>query len=563
MLQSLHIENIAVIEKADIEFSDGLNVLTGETGAGKSIIIDSIGAVLGSKVYREIIRKNADSARVSAVFDSTEEVKHWLEENDYDAEESELILTRKLTPDGKNTCRINGAPATLAQLRELSFLLIDIHGQNDGRLLLDERSHLRYLDLFGDHESALKEYAAVYGQYLELEEKIRALQMSELEKSRLSDTLNAAIEELRAAEIQKGEYDALLARRDLLRNAEKLTENIDQAKAMLDGDSDASVLTLLQNALYYIQKAASISPELSECVKKIQDAAFTVSDVTETLSDHLDSLGFSEEEYDAMETRIAKLSRLFRKYSRDEEELLAFLEESEKKLDEIRYSDALLEKYSYEKEKLTEKCLAVANVLHKKRLETGQVLQERIEKELRDLNMPGVRFLVGFEPVETAEGFNRDGMDKVRFLMSANAGEDPGKISRIASGGELSRIMLALKNVFSEKDPVPTQIFDEIDAGVSGIAGQRVAEKLYNVAVRRQVMCVTHLPQIAAMADAQYRIEKKMQSERTYTNVQQLDTEGRILELARLYGGDNITPITKQSAEEQLAAAEKYKKTVS
>ena len=563
MLQSLHIENIAVIEKADIEFSDGLNVLTGETGAGKSIIIDSIGAVLGSKVYREIIRKNADSARVSAVFDSTEEVKHWLEENDYDAEESELILTRKLTPDGKNTCRINGAPATLAQLRELSFLLIDIHGQNDGRLLLDERSHLRYLDLFGDHESALKEYAAVYGQYLELEEKIRALQMSELEKSRLSDTLNAAIEELRAAEIQKGEYDALLARRDLLRNAEKLTENIDQARAMLDGDSDASVLTLLQNALYYIQKAASISPELSECVKKIQDAAFTVSDVTETLSDHLDSLGFSEEEYDAMETRIAKLSRLFRKYSRDEEELLAFLEESEKKLDEIRYSDALLEKYSYEKEKLTEKCLAVANVLHKKRLETGQVLQERIEKELRDLNMPGVRFLVGFEPVETAEGFNRDGMDKVRFLMSANAGEDPGKISRIASGGELSRIMLALKNVFSEKDPVPTQIFDEIDAGVSGIAGQRVAEKLYNVAVRRQVMCVTHLPQIAAMADAQYRIEKKVQSERTYTNVQQLDTEGRILELARLYGGDNITPITKQSAEEQLAAAEKYKKTVS
>ena len=563
MLQSLHIENIAVIEKADIEFSFGLNVLTGETGAGKSIIIDSIGAVLGSKVYREIIRKNADSARVSAVFDSTEEVKHWLEENDYDAEESELILTRKLTPDGKNTCRINGAPATLAQLRELSFLLIDIHGQNDGRLLLDERSHLRYLDLFGDHESALKEYAAVYGQYLELEEKIRALQMSELEKSRLSDTLNAAIEELRAAEIQKGEYDALLARRDLLRNAEKLTENIDQAKAMLDGDSDASVLTLLQNALYYIQKAASISPELSECVKKIQDAAFTVSDVTETLSDHLDSLGFSEEEYDAMETRIAKLSRLFRKYSRDEEELLAFLEESEKKLDEIRYSDALLEKYSYEKEKLTEKCLAVANVLHKKRLETGQVLQERIEKELRDLNMPGVRFLVGFEPVETAEGFNRDGMDKVRFLMSANAGEDPGKISRIASGGELSRIMLALKNVFSEKDPVPTQIFDEIDAGVSGIAGQRVAEKLYNVAVRRQVMCVTHLPQIAAMADAQYRIEKKVQSERTYTNVQQLDTEGRILELARLYGGDNITPITKQSAEEQLAAAEKYKKTVS
>jgi DNA repair protein RecN (Recombination protein N) len=332
---------------------------------------------------------------------------------------------------------------------------------------------------------------------------------------------------------------------------------------MLDGDSDQSVLALLQNAQYYIGKAASISPELSDCVKKIQDAAFTVSDVTETLSDHLDALDFSEEEYDAMENRIAALSRLFRKYNRDEEGLLSLLEESEKKLDEIRYSDALLEKYSYERDKLAKQCLAAAGALHARRVETAEVLQERIEKELRDLNMPGVRFLVGFEPVESGEGFNRDGSDKIRFLMSANAGEDPGKISRVASGGELSRIMLALKNVFSEKDPVPTQVFDEIDAGVSGIAGQRVAEKLYNVAVCRQVMCVTHLPQIAAMADAQYRIEKQVLSDRTYTRVQELDTEGRILELARLYGGDNITAITKQSAEEQLAAAEKYKKTVS
>ena len=563
MLQSLHIENIAVIEKADIEFSGGLNVLTGETGAGKSIIIDSIGAVLGSKVYREIIRKNADSARVSAVFDRTEDVKRWLEENDFDAEESDLILSRKLTPDGKNTCRINGAPATLAQLRDLADLLIDIHGQNDGRLLLDERSHLRYLDLFGDHSGQLEAYTALYRQYEEIRDRIRDLQMSDLEKSRLSDQLSASIEELRSAELRAEEYDALLSRRDLLRNAEKLTENIDQAREMLDGDSDQAVLALLQNAVYYIGKAASISPELSDCVKKIQDAAFTVSDVTETLSDHLEALDFSEEEYDAMENRIAALSRLFRKYNRDEEGLLDLLEESEKKLDEIRYSDALLEKYSYERDKLAKQCLAAAGALHNQRVKTAEVLQERIEKELRDLNMPGVRFLVGFEPVETEEGFNRDGADRVRFLMSANAGEDPGKISRVASGGELSRIMLALKNVFSEKDPVPTQVFDEIDAGVSGIAGQRVAEKLYNVAVCRQVMCVTHLPQIAAMADTQYRIEKQVLSDRTYTRVQELDTEGRILELARLYGGDNITAITKQSAEEQLAAAEKYKKTVS
>ncbi len=563
MLQSLHIENIAVVEKADIEFSNGLNVLTGETGAGKSIIIDSIGAVLGSKVYREIIRKNADYARVSAVFDCTCEVKKWLDENDFDIEDGELILSRKLTPEGKNTCRINGAPATLSQLRELSNLLIDIHGQNDGRLLLDERSHLRYLDLFGDYGKELKEFASLYGQFEEIEKKIHALQMSELEKSRLSDSLNAVINELRDAEIVPGEYDAIVSRRDLLRNAEKLTENINTAREMLDGDSDSTVLTLLENASYFIGKAASICPDLSDCLKKIQDAAFTVSDVAETLSDTLDSLDFSEEEYDSLENRIAKLSRLFRKYNRDEEELQIFLEESERKLEEIRYSDSLLEKYSYEKSKLSEKCLLAADLLHEKRVATAHILEERIEKELRELSMPGVQFVVGFEPIGSAEGFSVDGMDKVRFLMSANAGEDPGKISRIASGGELSRIMLALKNVFSEKDPVPTQIFDEIDAGVSGIAGQRVAEKLYNVAVQRQVMCVTHLPQIAAMADAQYRIEKVADSGRTYTNVQELDTEGRILELARLYGGDNITDITKKSAGEQLAAAEKYKNTVS
>ena len=563
MLQSLHIESIAVVEKADIEISNGLNVLTGETGAGKSIIIDSIGAVLGSKVYREIIRKNADSAKVSAVFDCTPEVKQWLDESDFDTEDGELILSRRMTPDGKNTCRINGAPATLSQLRELSYLLIDIHGQNDGRLLLDERSHLHYLDLFGDYGKELKEFTALYRQYEEINKKIDALQMSELEKSRLSDSLNAVIDELQAAEIVPGEYDTIVSRRDLLRNAEKLTDNINQAREILDGDSDSAVLTLLQNATYFIGKAAAISQDLSDCLKKIQEAAFTVSDVAETLSDTLDSLDFSEEEYDSLENRIARLSRLFRKYNRDEVELQSFLVESERKRDEIRYSDSLLERYGYEKDALSEKCLFAADLLHKKRLEAAHLLEERIEKELRDLSMPGVRFVVGFEPVGSKDGFNRDGMDKVRFLMSANAGEDPGKISRIASGGELSRIMLALKNVFSEKDPVPTQIFDEIDAGVSGIAGQRVAEKLYNVAVHRQVMCVTHLPQIAAMADSQYRIEKKMDSERTYTSVQELDTEGRILELARLYGGDNITDITKKSAGEQMAAAEKYKKTVS
>lgn len=561
MLELLHIENVAVIERADIEFSSGMNVLTGETGAGKSIVIDSIGAVTGAKLTRDIIRKNCDWAVVSAYFGVDPVISDWLEENDFPCDE-ELLITRKISSDGKSSCRINGRPAAVSQLKELSANIIDIHGQNDGRLLLDEHSHLTYLDGFGQNQDLIDGYHNLFAEYSQVCKKIRSLQMDDDEKSRLADSLSFTVSELDGAEITIGEYDSLLNRRDMLRNSEKLTENIKLALETMDSDSDTSLISLIHDSEYYINRASSISSELVGCSEKISEASFLISDVAETLRDYIDSLDFSEEQYNSLENRISQLSRLFRKYNRDETELLNYLEECRKKLDDINYSDVLLEDLYHERNELIKKCRKEAKLLHDARKKDADILQNKIEAQLKDLNMPSVRFIVEFSAVSDEIGFNRDGMDTVRFLMSANAGEDPGKISRIASGGELSRIMLALKNVFSENDPVSTLIFDEIDTGVSGIAGQKVAEKLYNVALNRQVLCVSHLPQIAAMADHQYLIEKNEKAGRTYTSVRLLSLEERKHELARLYGGENITETTLKSAAEQLDSAESYKKSL-
>lgn len=556
MLNELHIENIAVIERADISFTGGLNVLTGETGAGKSIVIDSIGAVLGERVSRELVRRGADKGLVSAVFD-IEGTEQWLKDNDIEAED-ELILQRRISADGKSSCRICGAPATAAQMKELAALLVDIHGQNDGRQLMDERRHMEYLDRFGSYEESIAAYGQQFSKYRAIEKEISRLNMDEIEKARLSDSLRFQIDELEKAELKVGEREELSSRRDLLRNSEKLTEAIDEAYAALyEGDENA--VTLAQNAEYYAQRAAAIAPELESARKSISDAVFSLSDASELLRDFKDSLDFSPEEYDRLETRLSLLNKLDRKYGKDEAELLEYLQQCREKLDDIQYADERLLKLQKELEAQKKLCLSAAETLSKKRREAAKELQGRIVSELRDLNMPSVRFAVEFTPVENKLGFDVNGMDQIRFVMSANAGEDMGRISKIASGGELSRIMLAMKNVFAENDPVATMIFDEIDTGVSGIAAQRVGEKLYCVSRGKQVMCVTHLPQIAAMADSHFVISKEERGGRTYTEVRPLDNEGRKRELARLHGGDNITETTLASAQEQLIAAEKYK----
>ncbi|MCR5664786.1 MAG: DNA repair protein RecN [Oscillospiraceae bacterium] len=556
MLSELHIENIAVIERADIRFTPGLNVLTGETGAGKSIVIDAIGSVLGERVNRELVRRGAEKGLVTAVFDrgGTED---WLEANEIDSED-ELIIQRRIGSDGKSSCRVCGVPVTAAQLKELAALLVDVHGQNDGRLLMDERLHRSYLDRYGEYREELETYARAYAAWQEVNREIDSLSMDEAEKERLGERLQEQIRELEQAELRPGEQEELDARRDLLRNGEKLTEAIDGACESLC-DAEESAVNALQNALGFARRAAAIAPELERAVKSLDEADFLLSDAAETLRDFRDSLDFSPEEFDRTETRLALFRRLERRYGRSVEELPAYLDECRKKLEDLRFSDERLDELQREREKLRKKCLAAGEELRERRRETAVLLSGRIVQELRALSMPSVRFAVDFSPLGGEPGFDAHGMDQVRFLMSANAGEEPGRISRIASGGELSRIMLAMKNVFAEKDPVPTLIFDEIDTGVSGVAAQRVGEKLYSVSRGRQVLCVTHLPQIAAMADSQYLIEKKETGGRTYTEVRLLDREGRKAELARLHGGEVVTLTTLAAAQEQLEAAEAYK----
>ena len=560
MLRSLHIENIAVIERADIEFAPGLNVLTGETGAGKSIVIDSIQAVLGGRTSRELVRSGAEKAAVSAVFDA-DCAADWCEENEVEAEDGELILQRKIGADGKSSCRVNGQPVSAAQLRALGALLLDIHGQNDGRQLLDERLHLGYLDRFAEDEQEYTAFRADYAEYTRLKKERDSLQMDESEKLRLEDSLRYRIAELGKAEIRVGEEAELTARRDLLRNSEKLTEFLDMAYAALYG-GDESAIPLCSEAEYAADRAAAWCPELSGVGEQIRNAGMALQDAAELIREKRGELDFSPEEYDRLEDRLSQLRRLEKKYMTDEEGLAQLLEDSQRQLDELEYAGDKLEKLEKEIRAAEKKCRGSASVLSKARKSAGEVLQSRIVAELRELSMPSVRFEAEFTPVEAECGFNSTGADNVRFVMSANAGEALGPISRIASGGELSRIMLALKNVFAARDAIPTQIFDEVDTGVSGLAAQKIGEKLASLSRHKQVLCVTHLAQIAAMADTQLRVEKQERHGRTFTEVVELDREGRVDELSRLTGSGVVSEALRQSVGEMLDRAEEYRRSL-
>lgn len=559
MLQDLHIENIAVISKADVCFTEGLNVLTGETGAGKSIIIDALQSVLGARTSRDLVRTGAEKALVSAVF-VTSCADGWLKENEIEHED-ELILQRRITEDGKSSSRVCGTPVTAAQLRELSALLLDIHGQNDGRQLMDEGRHREYLDAFGGHIERLSEFSAAYEAFSETRREIKRLNMDEAEKERLMENLRSMAEELEAAELREGEEEELSERRDLLRNAEKLTEAIDNAYTALYG-GDSNAISLAQDAAHDTQKASAYCKELEDVSKNLSDACFILKDAAETLKDVSRSLDFSPEEYDRIETRLSQLRRLSKKYSGGVPELIDKLADARSRLEDIEYSGDRLKKLETRLEKEKQQAEDAAIRLTEARKSAAEVLEKRIVEELTALSMPSVSFLVDIIPIENEDGFDSTGGDEIRFLMSANKGEKAGPISRIASGGELSRIMLAMKNVFSQKDEVETLVFDEIDAGVSGIAAQRVGEKLAELSGSKQVLCVTHLPQIAAMADTHFRIEKAERDGRTFTSITELDRQGRRMELARLHGGENITENTLRSAEEQLQAAEEYKRII-
>ncbi|MBQ9044797.1 MAG: DNA repair protein RecN [Oscillospiraceae bacterium] len=556
MLHELHIENIAVIERADVTFGEGLNILTGETGAGKSILVDSLYAVLGGRVSRELVRTGAQKAAVCATFDPAPAAA-WCAEHEIELED-ELILRRQISADGKSTCRVCGVPIPASQLRELGALLLDIHGQNDGQQLLDERRHLAYLDAFGVRDDELQAFHAAYQTYAELCREQETLRGYEDEKELLTESLRSQIDELTRAELREGEEDELTERRDLLRNFEKLSESMELAYDLLDGRDD-SALSLASEAESAADRAAAFASELSNVPATIREATMLLQDAVETLRDYRGSLDFSEEEYDRIETRLSLLRKLQRKYRTDEAGLIRKLADAQERLDQIEYADdrlIKLEKLIDVQEKTVKQA---ASVLTQVRRAAAAELERQVVTELRALAMPAVKFQVEITPVGGSPGFQSSGGDVVRFLLSANAGEAPGRISRIASGGELSRIMLALKNVFAMRDAVPSMVFDEVDTGVSGIAAQRVGEKLAELSGIKQVICITHLPQIAAMADHHFLIEKHQEQERTRTSVQELSSAGRAQEIARLHGGDNITELTLASAAEQLRSSEAFK----
>ena len=561
MLSLLHIENIAVIQTADIQFDKGFNVLTGETGAGKSIVVDAIGAIIGERTSRDLIRTGAKSSLVNAVFTGLPELD-WFRENGVGPdEEGNLLIQREIQPDGKNICRINGRLITVSQLRQLGRLLLNIHGQHDGQQLLDERCHLDYLDGFGATGADLDAYRVCYNRLAALRREISSLRMDEAEKARRIDSLEFQIGELERAELRSGEEEELTERRDLLRNAGKLMESVEGAHLALSGDDEREgAAALLGEAEQSLHAAGRISTQAAELLEKLVELRCAAEDIAEQIRDLRDAFDFEPGELDQIESRLDVLHRLKKKYGDSVDEMLDYLDRCKKELDEIQFSTDTIARLEKEQSKALADARKAAETLSQSRKKAAKALEQRIQSELAQLDMPKVRFQVEFGPKPGEFAMDDTGMDEVQFLMSANVGEDLKPIQKIASGGELARIMLALKNVLAENDQVGTMVFDEVDTGVSGRAAQKVAEKLADVAHAKQVLCVTHLPQLAAMADVHFSVEKGERGGRTYTQVERLTRQRRCEELARLTSGEHITDATLGAAGELLDSAEAYKK---
>ena len=547
MLSLLHIENIAVIECADISFDRGFNVLTGETGAGKSIVIDAISAILGQRAYRDMIRTGANKASVRAVFTDVPKLS-WFEENgvEYDPE---TIIQREIYLDGKNVCRVNGCLVTVSILNRLGIQLINIHGQHDSASLFDEANHLTFLDDFAGNQQLRSDYFEKFSAVDKLRREINRISMDEGEKLRRMETLKYQIEEIEKANLEPGEDEELEARRKLLQNSEKIANGINDAVENLyggdDSDGAASLLSMAERSLARISK---FSDQISDLHEKVADLMYQVQDAAELARDVQNDLAYSADELDQIESRLDVIHKLRRKYGTSCADILEYLEKAKKELDEIEFADDHIERLKLKLQKAEKAAWDAALTLRANRKETAQRLSAKILTELAQLDMPKVQFACQFTELELTSL----GADAVAFYMSANVGESLKPMSKVASGGELARIMLAMKNVLAEQDKVETLIFDEVDTGVSGRAAQKVAEKLRSVARNKQVLCVTHLPQIAAMGDTHLLIAKGERDGRTYTTVTPLDLEGRKRELARIIGGASITETTLKSAEEML-----------
>lgn len=555
MLELLHIENIAIIEAADIEFAPGFNALTGETGAGKSIVIDSLSAVLGQRTSRELIRTGAEKAFVSAAFSGM--APELTEELGIQPEaDGTLLLQREIQTDGKNVCRVNGRPVTVGQLRALGARLLNIHGQHDGQQLLDEEQHIVYLDSFGRVESLAITYAEKYKNFTDIRRQIGALQMDEAEKARRVDTLQYQIEELRRAKLTPGEEEELTARRGMLRNAEKFLDAVAGADYALNGDdSGGGALSALRQAQDALGGVRHLDDAFGQLYERLGEAYSEVYDIAATVEDKRGELDVSPGELDRVESRMDLLYRLKKKYGATVEDMLDYQARCEAELAQIEDAGDTLARLEQALSKAEKEARQAAQALSDARKAAAERLTAQILAELQQLDMGKIRFAVNF----AEKPLDSDGMDTVRFLMSANVGEELRPIHKIASGGELARIMLAMKNVLSEQDHVGTMVFDEVDTGVSGRAAQKVAEKMARISRRKQVLCVTHLPQLAAMADTHFSVEKGERGGRTYTEVRRLDREQRRRELARLTGGSHVSQTMLDGAEELLVQAEKFR----
>ena len=555
MLELLHIENIAIIEAADIEFAPGFNALTGETGAGKSIVIDSLSAVLGQRTSRELIRTGAEKAFVSAAFSGM--APELTDELGIQPEaDGMLLLQREIQTDGKNVCRVNGRPVTVGQLRALGARLLNIHGQHDGQQLLDEEQHIVYLDSFGRVESLAITYAEKYKNFTDIRRQIGALQMDEAEKARRVDTLQYQIEELRRAKLTPGEEEELTARRGMLRNAEKFLDAVAGADYALNGDdSGGGALSALRQAQDALGGVRHLDDAFGQLYERLGEAYSEVYDIAATVEDKRGELDVSPGELDRVESRMDLLYRLKKKYGATVEDMLDYQARCEAELAQIEDAGDTLARLEQALSKAEKEARQAAQALSDARKAAAEQLTSQILTELQQLDMGKIRFAVDF----AEKPLDSDGMDTVRFLMSANVGEELRPIHKIASGGELARIMLAMKNVLSEQDHVGTMVFDEVDTGVSGRAAQKVAEKMARISRRKQVLCVTHLPQLAAMADTHFSVEKGERGGRTYTEVRRLDREQRRRELARLTGGSHVSQTMLDGAEELLVQAEKFR----
>lgn len=550
MLSELYIENIAVIEKSNINFAEGLNALTGETGAGKSIVIDSIGAVLGFRTSRELIRTGADKAVVTALFtDISERVRQNLVELGFESD-GELLISREITLSGKNNCRVNGKVATVSMLKDLGKLLINIHGQHESYELMSPDLHIRYIDELGNLSGLLDEYREAFDEYKSLEHELKKKRYDEQERSRKIDILRFQIDELSSAEITVGERDELMAKRTALSNVERISEALSAAIYKLGGDmSEGSpALNLLDDASSDLSSAARYHSGVEEISERLSNLTYELRDIYSECEDVLSDLDADPELLDKIEQRLDLLSTLSKKYGSTEEEMLSFLTDAQKELEALMNFEEHFENLRMDMEKAYSKALSLAQNISEKRRETSARFCESVSSEMHFLDMPNAVLAVDQKPCDLYEL----GADTIEFLISANVGEPPKPVAKIASGGELSRMMLAIKTVLSETDPTDTLIFDEVDSGVSGSAAERIGMKLKEVSKGAQVLCVTHLPQIAAQAKNHYKISKRTEEGRTFTSVDVLSEQGRVEELARIMGGVTVTDSAREYARDLI-----------